>query len=60
MRYLLIIISLILPSCAPNTQKDKNVIHNIDIYQDDMTYEKYKQYVIEFAEKATFPNLTDK
>ena len=32
---------------------------DIDIYKKDMTYEKFKQTIIEYADKASFPNLTN-
>ena len=44
-------------SCTSQINTDK--VLNIDIYQNDMTYEKFKQYVIEYADKSTYPNLTN-
>ena len=32
---------------------------DIDIYKKDMTYDKFKQTIIEYADKASFPNLTN-
>ena len=59
MRYLLIMIVLIfLLSCTSKKNNDKFL--NIDIYQNDMTYEKFKQHVIEYADKSTYPSLSNK
>ena len=60
MRYGLIIILLILTSCISKISKNDDTKLNIDIYQSDMTYEKFKQYVIDYADKASYPNLTKK
>ncbi len=60
MKYLLIIPLIFMTSCSSNMSKNNNTFLNIDIYQNDMTYEKFKQYVIEYAEKSTFPSLTNK
>tara|TARA_B100000029_G_scaffold323829_1_gene316209 strand:+ start:1444 stop:1626 length:183 start_codon:yes stop_codon:yes gene_type:complete len=60
MKYLLIIISLIfLTCCSSNTAKNKNLFLNMDIYTNDMTYEKFKQYALEYAKKSTFPSLSE-
>tara|TARA_Y100000590_G_scaffold418757_1_gene519859 strand:- start:465 stop:650 length:186 start_codon:yes stop_codon:yes gene_type:complete len=60
MKYIIITITLIfLSSCSSNIAKNKNTILNIDIYQNDMTYEKFKQHVIEYAENSIYPSLTD-
>ena len=61
MKYIFILISLIfLISCSPKLNKKNETSFNIDIYENDMTYEKFKQYVIEYAENATYPSLTNK
>ena len=61
MKYIFIIISLIfLMSCSTKLNKKNETRLNIDIYKNDMTYEKFKQYVIEYAENATYPSLTNK
>ena len=58
MKFVLSIMSLFfLLSCASQIKSDK--VLNIDIYQSDMTYEKFKQYVIEYADKSTYPSLTN-
>tara|TARA_B100000965_G_scaffold404671_1_gene436167 strand:+ start:338 stop:520 length:183 start_codon:yes stop_codon:yes gene_type:complete len=60
MKYQLLIIALIfLSSCSSNIDNNDTVL-NIDIYQNDMTYEKYKQHVIDYADKSPYPSLTSK
>ena len=59
MKHLLSIMALFfLFSCTSQINTDKAL--NIDIYQSDMTYEKFKQYVIDYADKAPYPNLSSK
>ncbi len=60
MKYILIITLSILTSCISSIEKNNDTKLNIDIYQSDMTYEKFKQYAIDYAEKASYPNLTNK
>tara|TARA_B100000700_G_C14487950_1_gene598220 strand:+ start:373 stop:555 length:183 start_codon:yes stop_codon:yes gene_type:complete len=60
MKYGLLIILFILTSCISNIKKSNDTKLNIDIYQNDMTYEKFKQYAIDYAEKAPYPSLTNK
>jgi len=60
MRYGLIIILFFLSSCVSKISKNNDSELNIDIYQSDMTYEKFKQYVIDYAEKSPYPSLTIK
>ena len=58
MKHVLSIMALFfLFSCTSQINTDKAL--NIDIYQSDMTYEKFKQYVIEYADKSTYPSLTN-
>ena len=60
MKYQLLIIALIfLSSCASNIVNNDTVL-NIDIYQNDMTFEKYKQRVIDYADISPYPSLTNK
>jgi len=47
-------------SCSPKLSKKNETSLNIDIYENGMTYEKFKQYVIEYAENTTYPSLTNK
>ena len=60
MKYILIIFTLLtLTSCSSRmTDLNDNGLE-IDIYQNDMTYEKFKQKAIEYAENATYPSLTN-
>ena len=61
MKYeLIIIILILLSSCTTNMTKNQNTGLNIDIYSNDMTYEKFQQYVIEYAEDNPYPSLSDK
>ncbi len=61
MKYKLLIIALIfLSSCTSMTDQKSNTVLNIDIYQNDMTYEKFKKYAIEYAENSSYPNLSNK
>ena len=61
MRYIVILTSfIILSSCASNIKKSNDMGNNIDIYQNDMTFEKFKQYALEYAEKSQYPNLVNK
>ena len=47
---------IFLQSCSNKISNDK--VFNIDIYQNDITFDKYKQYVIEYAENTDFPSLS--
>ena len=60
MKYILIITLFILTACTTNVEKDNDTELNIDIYKSNMTFEKFKQYVIEYAEKSPYPSLTNK
>ena len=61
MRYLLIILVLsMLTSCKTHVSNNDDLGLQIDIYKKDMTYEKFKQKVIEYAENSPYPNLTNK
>ena len=60
MKYIFILISLIfLISCSPKLNTKNETSFNIDIYENDMTYEKFKKIVIDYAENAPFPQLID-
>jgi len=60
MKYILIIFTLLtLTSCSSRITNLNDNGLEIDIYQNDMTYEKFKQKVIEYAENATYPSLTN-
>ena len=60
MKYQLLIIALIFLSSCSSTIDNNDTVLNIDIYQNDMTYEKYKQHVIDYADKSPYPSLTSK
>ena len=61
MKYLFILILIVtLSGCTSNIIKNNNAGLQIDIYKNDMTYEKFKQKLIEYAENAPFPSLKNK
>tara|TARA_B100000131_G_C17815541_1_gene491513 strand:+ start:234 stop:419 length:186 start_codon:yes stop_codon:yes gene_type:complete len=61
MRYLLIILVLsILTACNTHVSNNDDLGLQIDIYKKDMTYEKFKQKVIEYADEASFPTISNK
>ena len=60
MRYLLLIFILITFSSCSNqflNFNDKEL--DIDIYSSEMTYEKFKTTVINYADKASYPSLVN-
>ena len=58
MRYLiLILISIALSNCSNHVSNFNDKGLEIDIYNTEMTYEKYKETVIDYADKATYPSL---
>ena len=60
MKYLLLVlIFLIVSNCNNQVSNFDDKGLDIDIYKKDMTYEKFKQTIIEYADKASFPNLTN-
>ena len=60
MNYLLIILILLLPACTIQTSNTNDLGLQIDIYKKDMTFEKFKEIVIDYADKATYPDITKK
>ena len=61
MKYILIIFTLLtLTSCSSRITNLNDNGLEIDIYQNDMTYEKFKQKVIEYADEASFPTISNK
>ena len=59
MRYLLIILIFItFSSCSNHVSNFNDKELDIDIYNSEMTYEKFKETVIDYADKATYPSLT--
>tara|TARA_B100000676_G_C17255535_1_gene425572 strand:- start:225 stop:407 length:183 start_codon:yes stop_codon:yes gene_type:complete len=60
MKYLLLaLIFLSVSNCNNQVSNFDDKGLDIDIYKKDMTYEKFKQTIIEYADKASFPNLTN-
>ena len=59
MKYL-ITYFFIISSCSNKVTHNNDFNLQIDIYKKDMTYEKFKKAVIEYAEKSTYQNLTNK
>ncbi len=58
MRYFLALLLItILSSCISKVTNNNDLRFQIDIYKKDMNYEKFKQSVIEYAEKAPYPSL---
>tara|TARA_B100002051_G_C16638585_1_gene587312 strand:+ start:541 stop:726 length:186 start_codon:yes stop_codon:yes gene_type:complete len=61
MKYRLIIFAmLLLTACTSKTKNTNDAQLKIDIYKNDMTYEEFKKKVIEYAEKSTYPSLSNK
>ena len=60
MRFLiLILISISLSNCSNQVSNFNDKGLEIDIYNSEMTYEKFKETVIDYADKATYPSLTN-
>tara|TARA_Y100001980_G_C14497522_1_gene273860 strand:+ start:587 stop:772 length:186 start_codon:yes stop_codon:yes gene_type:complete len=60
-KYILIILFIIvLQSCTSYVSNNNDIGLKIDIYNKEMTYEKFKQAAINYAQKASFPKLTNK
>ncbi len=58
MRYLLIILIFItFSSCSNHVSNFNDKELDIDIYNSEMTYEKFKKTIIDYADKATYPSL---
>ena len=61
MRYIkIILILLILTGCNSYLSNEKNTSLQIDIFDNGMTFENFKQKVIDYANKAPFPSLSNK
>ncbi len=61
MRNLSILFALCLISaCNSGISNNNDKGLQIDIYKSDMTFQEFKQKVIEYAEEATYPSLTNK
>ena len=60
MRYLLIILIFItFSSCSNHVSNFNDKELDIDIYNSEMTYEKFKATVIDYADKASYLSLTN-
>ena len=47
----------ILYSCSSYTTNNADLDLDVDIYKKDMTFEKFKQEAIEYADKSLYPSL---
>ena len=56
---LLIVIFIILSNCSYQVSNFNDKALDIDIYNIEMTYEKFKATVIDYADKASYPSLTN-
>lgn len=59
MRYVFILLLFFLQNCSTTALNSNDKGLKIDIYENDMTYEKFKKIVIDYAENAPFPQLID-
>ena len=59
MSYVFILLLFFLQNCSTTALNSNDKGLKIDIYENDMTYEKFKKIVIDYAENAPFPQLTD-
>ena len=61
MKYAYIFLTLLfLTGCKSNISNKGDLDLQIDIYKNDMTFEKFKQKLIEYAENSSYPSLTNK
>tara|TARA_Y100000591_G_C21711814_1_gene633934 strand:- start:603 stop:788 length:186 start_codon:yes stop_codon:yes gene_type:complete len=51
---------LLLVACTNKGIQSNDFDLKIDIYKKGITFEKFKKSVIEYAEKSTYPSLTNK
>tara|TARA_Y100001958_G_scaffold134279_1_gene104830 strand:- start:605 stop:790 length:186 start_codon:yes stop_codon:yes gene_type:complete len=58
--FLLILILFSLPNCSNKMSNLDDKALDIDIYRSDMTYEKFKNKVLNYADRAPYPSLTKK
>ena len=60
MRYLLLIsIIFTLSNCSNRISNFNDKGLDIDIYRSDMTFEKFKKTVIDYADRTSYPSLTN-
>ena len=57
MRYIYIFILIVINGCISQKSIDNENGLQIDIFKKDMTYEKYKKAVIDYANKSKYPSL---
>ena len=58
MRYLiLILISILVSNCSNKVLNFNDKGLDIDIYNSEMTYEKFKETAIDYADKVSSPSL---
>tara|TARA_B100001540_G_C15586087_1_gene541772 strand:- start:536 stop:718 length:183 start_codon:yes stop_codon:yes gene_type:complete len=58
MRYLLLIsIIFVISHCSNQASNFNDKDLDIDIFRSDMTYEKFKKTVIDYANRASYPSL---
>ena len=51
---------LLLSACTPKVSNNNDLGFQIDIYEKGMTFEKFKQQLIEYADYASYPSLIQK
>ena len=56
---LLILILSTFSSCSYHVSNFNDKELDIDIYNSEMTYEKFKTTVVDYADKASYPSLTN-
>ena len=60
MKYLMLIFTCITFSSCSNQVSNFNAKElDIDIYNNEMTYEKFKKKVIDYSDEASYPSLTN-
>ena len=59
MSYVFILLLFFLQNWSTTALNSNDKGLKIDIYENDMTYEKFKKIVIDYAENAPFPQLID-
>tara|TARA_Y100000591_G_C21504631_1_gene531688 strand:+ start:387 stop:569 length:183 start_codon:yes stop_codon:yes gene_type:complete len=57
--FLLIMIFITFSSCSYHVSNFNDKELDIDIYSSEMTYEKFKTTVINYADKASYPSLVN-
>ena len=61
MRYLLLVFILVtFSSCSNQVSNFNDKELEIDIYNSEMTYDKFRKTIIDYSDKASYPSLTNK